>query len=249
MAATCASTAFLSLDISFSPLLADTPTQTLPFLRELQALLGDDAEAQLARTDSASSRARSPATPAHPPSTSSAPQCPTPAHREAQSSLSRAPSPLTARKRLPYTPPSAVPALLVTDADEKPRLRSLDSVPPALSTNSSALARDNLSLQVPSARPSAPSSGSRRTRKPATPSVNPYATPKEIIALLTLLEEADNDVEEDVARVRENIKEVRETLDDVRAKRKARKAKLAAGKENIPPKITLTAVSSDFWLS
>ena len=71
--------------------------------------------------------------------------------------------------------------------------------------------------------------------------------------MLTLLEDVDNDVEEDVARIRENIKEVRESLDEVRetrkAKQAARAAKIAAGKENVPPKVTLTAVSSDFWLS
>ncbi|KAL1735718.1 hypothetical protein EV714DRAFT_243869 [Schizophyllum commune] len=262
MAATAPSTPFLSLDFTFSPLLADTPTQT-PFLRELQALLGEDAEAQLARKDSLTSRARSSirllaSTPSHPLSTSSAQQYPTSSPGGALYSHSGAPSPLSARKRSPHTLPSAVPELLVTDVDAKalpavPLSGSSDSVTAPLSSNSSSLARHSPSLQVPALRRSTPSSGSRRSKKRPAPPTYLYATPKEIIALLTLLEDVDNEVEEDVARIRENIKEVREALDEVRetrkAKQAARAAKIAAGKENVPPKVTLTAVSSDFWLS
>ncbi|KAL1672859.1 hypothetical protein EV122DRAFT_271221 [Schizophyllum commune] len=262
MAASAPSTPFLSLDFTFSPLLVDTPTQT-PFLRELQALLGEDAEAQLARKDSLTSRARSSirllaSTPAHPLSTSSARQYPTSSPGEALYSHSGAPSPLAARKRAPHTLPLAVPELLVTDVDAKalpavPLSGSSDSVTAPLSSNSSSLARHSPSLQVPALRRSTPSSGSRRSKKRPTAPTYLYATPKEIIALLTLLEDVDNEVEEDVARIRENIKEVREALDEVRetrkAKQAARAAKIAAGKENVPPKVTLTAVSSDFWLS
>ncbi|KAL1756455.1 hypothetical protein FB107DRAFT_261187 [Schizophyllum commune] len=262
MAATAPSTPFLSLDFTFSPLLADTPTQT-PFLRELQALLGEDAEAQLARKDSLTSRARSSirflaSKPAHPLSTSSAQQYPTASSGDTLYSQPSVPSPLSARKRPLYTLLSAVPEVLVTDVDAKslpavPPSGSADSVTSPLSSNSSSLARHSPSLQVPALRRASPSSGSRRSKKRPAAHAYLYATPKEIIALLTLLEDVDNDVEEDVARIRENIKEVRESLDEVRetrkAKQAARAAKIAAGKENVPPKVTLTAVSSDFWLS
>ncbi|TRM69659.1 hypothetical protein BD626DRAFT_16101 [Schizophyllum amplum] len=251
MTATTPSTPFLSLDFSFSPLLSDTPTQTLPFLRELQALLGEDAEAQLAQPALSPSRVRSSVR--FPSST--------PTHLSTSSVLNGSPSPhdstFPASKRAAHESPAAIPEVRITAADSatalsasSPVARALDNLLSPLSSNSSSLKPKG--PVVPALRRSSPSL-KRRHGPPLSGSPRFSAKPKEIIALLTLLEQAEADIVEDVARVKENVREVRDALAEVRETRKtkeiAHQARVAAAKQSMLPTITLTAVSSDFWLS
>ncbi|KAJ3547652.1 hypothetical protein NM688_g5379 [Phlebia brevispora] len=100
----------------------------------------------------------------------------------------------------------------------------------------------------PSARPYRRQLSSRRYQEKPFPAVpTPSIPPKQIIALLNLLDRMDDDTARDVHRVREAIKEVRSDIAEARAELKAGKERIAEHCAKL--KRETKGVDDDFWLN